>query len=141
MEIKLKGPQAVVAIIVVLAFLGFRMVTQTQSLQSQGVEALERYLVLEEARGTLPEIEAALMDPDTTDQDIQALMNEFAEERFEVLDVTRSGLGDTTVAKVEIRDSRTGETHTRYFRMEYGATMGWRVKMETDAVGYWLNVI
>ena len=141
MELELKGWKAVAAGAVVLGLLGFRAASQTEAMSTQGVEALERHLMLEAARGTLPEIEAALADPATTEAEIRALADEFAEERFEVLDVTRSGLGDSPVAKVEIRDAGSGATRVRYFRMEYGTATGWRVVREADALAFWLNVI
>lgn len=140
MEIELKGWKAVAAVAAVLAFIGFRLVSQTQALHGEGKVAVERYLVLEVARGTLPQIEAALSDPSATEGEVLMLIEEFSEGRFEVTDITRSGLGDAPVAKVDIRDARTGHEHTRYFRMEYGAVMGWRVVRETDALGFWLNV-
>lgn len=141
MQFELKGWQAVVAVVVVIAVGMLRFSSQTKALETQGERALTEWLVLEAARGAMPEMTAALEDPSTDEKDVAAMMDRFAAERFEILDVTRSGLGDEPVARVEIRDRDDGDTHVRYFRMRYGMAMGWRVMRETDALGFYLNAL
>ncbi len=136
-EIKLTGWGAVAALVAIAAFGWFKLSAQNQSLQEEGVERLQQWLVAEAARETLPGMEQALQ---AGDQDaVQAMADIMQEDSFMILSVTRHGTGDEIVARVEYQ--RMGDSSTRqqrYFRMTHSMVTGWRVEREASRWSYYL---
>jgi hypothetical protein len=136
-EIKLTGWGAVGALVAIAAFGMFKLGMQNQSLQEEGVERIQQWLVAESARSTLPEMEAA-MQAGNADA-LEELADGLREDEYMILSVTRHGSGDELVARVEYQ--RMGDSSSRqhrYFRMTHSMVTGWRVERETSRLSYYL---
>ena len=66
MEIKLTGWKAIVASVVVIGFLGFKFNMQTESLQTEGIDEIKKWLQMESTRAVLPDMQKLWKRPDKT---------------------------------------------------------------------------
>ena len=142
MELKLSGWKAILAIVAVIGFLGFKFVAQTEALHADGVEKIRQWLVFETARFVLPEMKKALENP--TEHNTKFLSDtakNFKQQNFEIISVTRRGLGERIIARVDVRFKgkipKDG-MNVRYLRMKYSMLTGWRVERETSKWNYYL---
>ena len=141
MQIKLTGPKAIVAVIAVIGFLGFKFNMQTESLQTEGVEKIKTWLLFESARAVIPDMEKAVQDPTQNAEYLEQVVNDLQEENIEVVSVTRRGVEERIIARVEVKYK--GETppdgkNVRYLKMKYSMVTGWRVDRETSKWNYYL---
>jgi hypothetical protein len=141
MDIKLKGWQAVVAIIAIIAFVVLRLNVQTEALASEGVKEVQRWLLLESARAVLPDMEKVMESPQENSEYLERMAHDLQQESFQVLSVTRHGVGDQIVARVEVRHNGSatpGQVDVRYLKMTYSMVTGWRVQREASEWSYYL---
>ena len=93
------------------------------------------------ARKALPGMQKATNDPNANKADLERSVNNLNRANFEVLSISRHGLGDEAVAKVKVRFKGEGPekgTKTIYLKMTHSITVGWRVTFETGKVSYYL---
>lgn len=141
MNVKLTGWKAIVAIVAVIGFLGFKFNMQTEALQTEGVEEISKWLQLESARAVIPDMEKAIENPRQNEEYLAQMVDDLQEENFEVVSVTRRGVDKNIIARVEV--SYKGEVpsdgmNIRYLRMNYSMVAGWRVERETSKWNYYL---
>lgn len=132
--VTLTGWKAVAAIAVVLGFVGFRMVTARQALDTQGREVLEAWIAGELMRPALA---------DTT-MGLEARGAEvLAAAGVRIRSMSGWGSLDDLVVKVELDptgDLPSGTELTRYYRMEYSSLTGWRHRGNSTALSYYLSI-
>lgn len=141
MKIKLTGWKAIGAVVVVGAFVLVRLGMQRESLGTQGVQEIERWLALESARVTLPAMQQAARSSNS--QLVSQMAEDLVEEAFRVVSLSPHGTDEQIVARVDYRrEGRSpGEgTRVRYLRMSYSTVAGWRVDSETTKLAYYLAV-
>lgn len=143
MEIKLTGWKALAVVAAVVGVLAYRYATLSATLEEQGVDAIKDWLVVDTARRAISQLEDAMGDLERREQRIEAIAEKLDAERFEILSVTRQGLGDTIVARVEVRSERddaSAEPEVRYLSMRHASVTGWTVVRETSAWHYHLAI-
>ncbi len=140
MELKLTGWKAIVAILLIVGWGVFRYTTQSKAMETQGVEAIKSWLLFESARAVLPEMEKAMNNPEENSQFLKESANALQRDNFEIISVTRHGVGNRVVARVELR-YRDGVPETRYLRMSYSTVTGWQVGLETTQMAYFLALL
>jgi hypothetical protein len=141
MKIKLTGWKAVIVVVAVIGFVIFKLNVQTKALQTEGVEEVKRRLLLESARAALPDMRKALENPAENTGYLEKMAKDLQLENFEIVSVTRHGVGERIVARVEVRykgESVSEGMGVRYFRMKYSTVTGWRVVHETTKLNYYL---
>ncbi len=133
-EFKLTGAKAIMAIIVVVAFVGFRYVTAWSSIETDAASELQMWLRAEYTRGLLAEY------PEPTEEMAQRAV---ALENIHFPEINGRGTPDDMVVRVRI----TVDGHpppygneVRYFRMEYSQLTKWRLRRETTKLWYYLNL-
>jgi hypothetical protein len=113
--VTLTGWKAIPVIILLVGFVGFRMYTARQSLDTEGRQALEEWIALELQRPILADMSLSL------------------EERGEAV----------LAVKVELEpsdDLPAGTELVRYYRMEYSSITGWRHRADAAALSYYLHI-
>jgi hypothetical protein len=139
MQFNLSGRRALAVIIIVIGFAVFRSVTQSEALESQGVDAVKSWLLAESMRAALPQMEQAMQHPKAHAKFLEETAGKLQAERIEVVSVTRHGLGNKSVVRVESffdGASPSGGMDVRYFRMRYAMVTGWTVVRETSRLDY-----
>lgn len=138
MQLNLKGWKAVPALIVIVGLGVFRWNSQNATLETDGVERVENWLVAEATREALPELQRANTIPSS---DLGQLAEDLQENRFAVVSVKRHGRGSRIVARVEVRhEAHPGKSNVRYFKMSHSLATGWRVQRETSQWDYYLSL-
>ena len=84
MEMKLTGPKAIVAVLAVIGFLGFKFNIQTEALQTEGVEEIKKWLQLESVRAVLPDMKQAVEAPRQNAEYLEQMVNDLQEENIEI---------------------------------------------------------
>ena len=141
MEMKLTGWKAIAASIVVIGFLGFKFNMQTESLQTEGVEEIKKWLQMEATRAALPDMQKAVEAPRRNEEYLAQMVDNLQEDNIEVVSVTRRGVDKNIVARVEVKykgESPSEGMNVRYLRMNYSMVTGWRVERETSKWNYYL---
>ncbi|MCK5528997.1 MAG: hypothetical protein KAI74_04895 [Kiritimatiellae bacterium] len=141
MKVELKGWKAVVVIIIVAVVVIFRYQSQTKELNTQGAKEVERWMFYDYARKALPAMQKAMADPKNNKEYLEKSAHNLTTAKFEVLSITRHGLGDEAVAKVTIKFKEGGSekgTKTIYLKMTHSLVAGWRVTFETGKISYYL---
>lgn len=150
MEFKLTGPSAIVAIVGVLAFGAYRMVSMQTELESEALEELELYLAAEYAREDVAALSDALdSGQPIDDRDARERTDRIlATQNITFPSVNARGMWNATdggdvVVKVEIQvdggPPPDGEP-VRYYRMRYRPMSGWRVGGRTSVWSYRLKL-
>ena len=132
--VTLTGWKAVAAIVVVLGFVGFRMVTARRALDTEGRQVLEEWIAGELIRPILADSARALEERG------EAVL---AASKVRIRSMSGHGSLDDLVVKVELEPSADlppGTELVRYYRMEYSSITGWRHRGYASAVSYYLSI-
>jgi hypothetical protein len=133
-EFKLTGAKAIIAIIVVVAFVGFRYVSAASSIETDAASELQTWLRAEYASGIMAEY------PEPTEEMAQRVL---ALENLDFPEINGRGTPDDMVVRVRIRVDGGPPPYgneVRYFRMEYSQLTKWRLRRETMKWSYYLNL-
>ncbi len=132
-QIKLTGAKAIVAILLVAAFMGYRFFSATSTIETDAAEKIKFSLWGEYASRLMAE-----KPPPTEETARRAL----ALENIEFPEINGRGTPGDMIVRVRISvngspppDGRS----VRYFRMEYSQLTKWRYVRETTAFAYHLN--
>lgn len=131
---KLTGAKALLAIIVVGAFVGFRYVSARSSLGTDAADELRMWLRGEYASQILAEY------PEPTEEAAQRAL---ALEQIDFPEMSGRGTPDDMVVRVRIAVDGLPPPYgdeVRYFRMEHSQLTKWRLKWETTKWAYYLNL-
>ncbi len=139
---KLTGPKALVALVVIVAIMGFQFFLPRHTLPTQGIDAVKTYLVAGFERHDLPELQRATMDGTLSETRADQIVAELTPKNIEIVSINAHGHGGRCVARVEIRvagsEPPDGEP-VRYLKMSHSALTGWRVLGETSRWNYYLS--
>jgi uncharacterized protein (UPF0333 family) len=133
-EFKLTGAKAIIAIIVVVAFVGFRYVSAASSIETDAASELQLWLRAEYTRGLLAEY------PEPNEEMAQRAL---ALDNINFVEINGRGTPDDMVVRVRIRVDGGPPPYgneVRYFRMEYSQLTKWRLMRETMKWSYYLNL-
>ncbi len=132
-QIKLTGAKAVVAILLVAAFMGYRFFSAMSTIETAAEEVLKFSLWGEYASRLMAE------KPEPTEETVQRAL---ALDNIQFPEINGRGTPGDMVVRVRIvvdgsppPDGRS----VRYFRMEYSQLTKWRYVRETTAFAYHLN--
>jgi hypothetical protein len=117
---KVTGWKAIPLIIVVVGFGVFRFVSARQSLDTQGREALEQWIVAELIRPLLADSTTSLAERG------EAVLGA---SQVKIRDLSARGPLDDLVVRVELEPNEAlppGTELVRYYRMSHSLTTGWR---------------
>ena len=138
MKFTFTGWKAIVAIAAVSGFAVIRYGMQSAALQTEGVAEVQRWLALEAARAALPDLKSAAASGSGV---LEQMVNDLEAANFDVISVTRHGVGEEVVVRVAYRHTRrSSDTRVRYLRMSYSLPTGWRIRSETTRMVYYLAV-
>ena len=119
MDIKLSGWKALLAILLLLGFVGFRYASVAQSLDTDGRQAISDWIASEYQRYHLART-------DLSDEDKAAIL--LQTKNVELLSLDARGKPELIAVRVEIAPNAAhppGMPYIRYFRMEYSFSEGW----------------
>ena len=134
-EIKLRftGFKAVIVILALGGFVGFRFVSAKASIETDAAQELKTWLQAEYASRYLAD------NPEPTEHtagDVLALSN------IDFIEITGRGALDDMVVRVRIRVDGSGPRYgkeIRYFLMEHFLVTGWSYRREVTKLSYYLN--
>lgn len=142
--IRIRGWKAVVgAVVLAAAWVGWR-IHVSSTLDKEAVDALKPWIQAECARAVLKEAE---QKPLTSMSKAEA--EDFARRLVASHDVAikvtgMHGTDGTYVIQADVAvDGKAlpGRGNPRYYKMKYSVLTGWTYDHESDAVGYWLNLL
>ncbi len=142
-KIKLTGWKAVLVIVAVAGFLGYRYYTLHTTVATEAADELRFWLAAEYMAAGLPALEQAVESGDAVAAEIQA-QEILARERIEFTELSARGSPEDVVVRAEILvDGRAPPVGgpVRYFRMEHSMVTGWRMQREVHAISYYLKFI
>lgn len=132
-QIRIKGLPAVVIILALAAFAGFRLLQASTTLDGDGREVLRQWIAAEYARYQLART-------DLTDEERVPLL--LATDSVEFRSLSGRGRPDRTIVRVEVAPGSAQPPDSpvvRYYRMEYSTITGWRLEREVSVVSYYLS--
>ena len=141
-KIRVTGWKAVMVLIVVAAFVGYRYYAVQTTLETGGADELRFWLAAEYMAQGLPALEDAIERGDAAAAEAQAL-EIVARERIEFTEMSARGAPDDLAVRVRIRvDGRPPPDgqEVRYFRMRHSTVTGWRMRRELTKLGYYLTL-
>ena len=142
-KIKLTGWKAVLVLVAVAGFLGYRYHTLHTTVATEAADELRFWLAAEYMAAGLPALEQAVESGDAVAAEIQA-QDILARERIEFTELSARGSPEDVVVRAEILvDGRAPPVGgpVRYFRMEHSMVTGWRMQREVHAISYYLKFI
>ncbi len=132
-QIKLTGAKAIVAILLVAAFMGYRFFSATSTIETDAAEELRFSLSGQYASRLMAE------KPQPTEETARRAL---ALDNIQFSEINGRGTPSDMIVRVRILvdgspppDGRS----VRYFRMEYSQLTKWRYVRETTAFAYHLN--
>lgn len=150
MEIKLKGPTAVIGVVALLLFGAYRMNSMETELETEALDELKAYLAAEYAGKDVAALSEALESPQTLDPEQAKVQADeiLANQNITFPSVSARGFWDAkdggdAVVRVEIQvdgGPPPDGVATRYYRMRYRPLSGWRVGGRTSVWSYRLKL-
>lgn len=140
--IRLTGWKALVGVVVLVGFVGYRYAAMRATLATDAADELRLWLAGEYQAAGLPELERALAAGDRAAAERSAA-EIIARDRISFRDLRARGEPNDVVVRAEIAvDGRPPPVGgaVRYFRMQYSTLTGWRLARETTALSYHLRV-
>ncbi len=132
-QIKLTGAKAVVAILLVVAFLGYRFFSATSTIETDAAEILKFSLWGQYASQLMAE------KPEPTEETARRAL---ALDNIQFPEIHGRGTPRDMIVRVRIVVDGSPPPEgraVRYFRMEYSQLTKWRYLRETTAFAYHLN--
>jgi hypothetical protein len=133
-NIRLTGAKAIMAILVVAGFIGFRFFAAVSTLDTDAADELRFWLQAEYSR----EFMAAHPEPDEEEaQQLLALQN------IEFVEISGLGTPEDMAVRAKIRVDGSPPPYgaeVRYFRMDHSMVFGWKHRRDIPAFLYYLNL-
>lgn len=140
-KLKLSGTRAVLALLILVAVAGFRLVTSNAALDTDAASVIRTQLVSDYTRQDLPELQQAVADGTVTEAQVQEIVGVISSGAIEFGELKARGHGGRRVVRAEISvggaappDGRS----VRYFEMTTSPVTGWRIRREVGAARYYL---
>ncbi len=132
-QIKLTGVKAVVAILLVAVFVGYRFLNAASTIESDAADELKFWLRGEYASQLMAE------NPEPTEETARRAL---ALGNIQFLEINGRGTPGDMIVRVSILVDGSpppGGRTVRYFRMEYSQLTKWKLVRETTGLAYALN--
>ena len=132
-QIKLTGAKAVVAILLVAAFMGYRYLNATSTIESDAAEELKFWLQGQYASRLMAE------SPEPTEETARRAL---ALDNIQFSEINGRGTPSDMIVRVRILVNGSPPPDgrpVRYFRMEYSQLTKWKLVRETTGLAYNLN--
>jgi hypothetical protein len=132
-KIQLTGFKAVLAIVALVGFVGFRFLTAASSIETDAAEELRFWLQAEYSRGIMAS------HPEPTEEEAQQLL---ALQHIEFIEINGRGTPKDMAVRVKIRVDGSpppSGPEVRYYRMEHSMVFGWKMRREIPKLLYYLN--
>jgi len=129
--IRIKGLPAVLIILTLAAFAGFRLLRANTTLDTDGAEVLRQWITAEYARYHLGRTEL-------TDEERAVFL--LAVDSVEFRTLTARGRPDRTMVRLELVPGTAhpaGAATVRYYQMNYSTVTGWHLDRERTALSYY----
>ena len=140
--ITLKGPWALIALLLIGAFTAYQYIDRNRTLDSDAREVIKTWIVGEYVRNALPELRKLVDDPAGKESQTEDLIKTFSRERVRIISIRARGTGDDVAVRVEIevdgKDPPDGK-RVRYFAMTHSTVVGWQYEHEISKWGYYLT--
>jgi hypothetical protein len=140
-KIKLTGPKAVGALVVIVAVVAFQFLNRQQTLETEAIGEIKLLLASEYTRHHLPELQKAAQDGQFDAARAEEITSQLSMDNIEIVDIRARGRDAHYVARVEVTvngaDPPVGG-RVRYFRMTHSTLAGWRVLGESSKWSYYL---
>ena len=133
-SITLTGWKAVVVLVAIAGFVGFRWITARDALNTEGRQVLEEWIAMELIRPILADTARALGERG------EAVLGA---STVRIRSMSGRGPLENMVVKVELEPSSElppGTELVRYYRMEYSTLTGWRHRGNGSALSYHLAI-
>ncbi len=134
-QIKLTGAKAVVAILLVAAFMGYRYLNATSTIESDAAEELKFWLQGQYASRLMAE------SPEPTEETARRAL---ALDNIQFSEINGRGTPSDMIVRVRILVNGSPPPDgrpVRYFRMEYSQLTKWKLVRETTGLAYNLNFL
>lgn len=131
-QIRIKGLPAVLIIVALAVFAGFRLLRANTTLDTDGADVLRQWISAEYARYHLDRVEL-------TDEERAVFL--LATDSVEFSSLTARGRPDHTLVRLEILPGTAhppGAATVRYYQMSYSTVTGWHLDRERSALSYYL---
>ncbi len=131
--VKVTGFKAVIVILALVGFVGFRFVSAKSSIETDAAQELKMWLQAEYTSRYLAD------DPEP-DEETAAEILALTDIQFS--EITGRGALDDMVVRVRIRVDGSAPQYgneIRYFRMDYSVVLGWSYQHEVSKWSYYLN--
>ncbi len=142
-KVRLTGWKAIAVIVAVAGFVGYRYYSLQTTLATEAAEELKFWLVSEYMASGLPALRQAVESSDPGAA--TALAQEILDRgRVEFTEISARGSSDDLVVRVEILvdgGAPPDGRRVRYFRMSHSLVTGWRMRRETNVLGYYLKFL
>lgn len=139
--LKLTGPKAVVALLIIVGVTGFQYISRAQSVQTQAVHAIKTQLAADYTRYHLPELQQAATAGTMDATSIEKVAADVNPDKIDIVSMHARGHNGDYIARVEIRvdgsappDGRS----VRYFKIRHSSLTGWHVANEAHPWNYYL---
>ena len=134
-QVKLTGAKAVVAILLVAAFMGYRYLNATSTIESDAAEELKFWLQAQYASRLMAE------SPEPTEETARRAL---ALDNIQFSEINGRGTPSDMIVRVRILVNGSPPPDgrpVRYFRMEYSQLTKWKLVRETTGLAYNLNFL
>ena len=134
-QIKLTGAKAVVAFLLVAAFMGYRYLNATSTIESDAAEELKFWLQGQYASRLMAE------SPQPTEETARRAL---ALDNIQFSEINGRGTPSDMIVRVRILVNGSPPPDgrpVRYFRMEYSQLTKWKLVRETTGLAYNLNFL
>jgi len=147
-KINLKGWHAVVGIVVLGLFIGYRFTTLDKVVDEKVLKTIENEIKLDFTRTTLPLLKRAIDSEDQNEVDEES--EKILRHRIEIESVSasRSLFSITSYPDAVFRvkysvvvDDETLDEGVRYMDFENGMISGWRYYRDVSKISYYLNLL
>ena len=104
-KIKLTGPKAIVALVLIVAVVAFQFLNRQQTLETEAVGQIKLYLAAEYARQHLPELQRAAQGADIDEAQsarVEEMVRQMSTDNIDIVAVAAHGRGGKYVARAEV---------------------------------------
>lgn len=100
--ITLKGPWAVVALLLIGAFFIFQTSDRNRTLETDAVGVIKMWLTAEYTRNVLPQLREMVDNPSGKEKQIEDLVKTISRDNLKIVSIEARGRGDDVAVRVEI---------------------------------------
>jgi hypothetical protein len=138
----LKGPLAIIAILLFGAFTVYQYSDMDRTLESDAVEVIKTWLIAEYTSRILPQLQGMVQNYSGKEKQIAEMIKKISRDNVQIVSIQARGKGDDVAVRVEIevngQDPPDGR-RIRFFKMSHSTVIGWQYEHEIGKWGYYLT--